>query len=98
MQFKSDFRMKKKQAVNETSAVFDLHSFWHVAKEPAKKGGKIVVLVDKQNRCKDISMINYIFTLSVSTHLYFLYLHITTKSPIQLGVSAGVRQLCAHLY
>lgn len=33
------FRMKRR-AVNETSAVVHLHSFWHVAKEPAKETNK----------------------------------------------------------
>ncbi len=40
MRLLTKFRMKQQQAVNETSAVSDLRSFWHVAKVPATKKRK----------------------------------------------------------
>lgn len=49
------FRMKKRQAVNETPAVFDLYSFWHVAKGPAKK----------MTKYKNISTTTFSFTIHV---------------------------------
>ncbi len=64
MRLLTKFRMKQQQAVNETSAVSDLRSFWHVAKVPATKKRKkrkmnrltfkAVVKVNDQHRCSNI--------------------------------------------
>lgn len=98
--------MKKRPAVNETSVVYHLHSFWRVAKGPAKKANYFHYLSKPGGKLGVVSMTSFSFNMNLMfPHELWVergissewYKYMITK-PIQSGVSAGVWQLYAHTH